>query len=97
MWPKSIAAAVLAAVMCLDLFPVVAHPGEKHELGEMLKEASIRHAVADVNQDLLGRCNNHAEAQERRERAMKRRLASFQRLRAERGISDGKQGHGCLL
>ena len=67
------------------------HPGEKHDKRVALQEANMRHAFADVNFQALSKCGSASEVQERKERAMKRRLATFHRLRAERGITDGKQ------
>ncbi|GAB1312866.1 GPI anchored dioxygenase [Madurella fahalii] len=64
----------------------LAHPGEAHDPRDALREAGFRHAVADINSKALSKCGNNAAAQARRERAMKRRLETFQRLRAERGV-----------
>jgi uncharacterized protein YaiI (UPF0178 family) len=76
--------AVLAAVSVVS-----AHPGETHDKRQMRREANIRHAIADINMRALEKCGDDAYVKERRERAMQRRLETFQRLRAERGLSHG--------
>ena len=82
---------VLLAALGLGLI-AQAHPGEKHDRRAALLEANMRHTFADINFQVLNKCDAGSEIQARKERAMKRRLETFQKLRAERGISDGK-GH----
>jgi len=85
--PLALAALALAATLTTL---TSAHPGERLDVLEELAKARARHAVADINNDALSQCNDLDEVRERRERAMTRRLATFNRLRAERGIDNGK-------
>lgn len=68
----------------------LAHPGEAHDRSAALREASFRHGVADINARALSQCGDSTEVRERRERAMRRRLETFHRLRAERGVDKGE-------
>ncbi|KAK4466277.1 Intradiol ring-cleavage dioxygenase [Cladorrhinum samala] len=81
----SIAVAVVAFAP-----PLLAHPGEKVDLSEVLTAVKIRNTFADVEHEELSKCGDSAESQLRTERAMKRRLETFKRLRKERGIEDDK-------
>jgi hypothetical protein len=69
---------------------VLGHPGEKIDRRAALQEANIRHTFADLTFQTLSKCEAGPEIEARKERAMKRRLETFQKLRAERGIKDGK-------
>lgn len=71
--------------------PLLAHPGEKVNLNEVLTAVRIRNTFADVEHQELSKCGDSTESQLRMERAMKRRLETFKRLRKEKGIEDGKQ------
>jgi hypothetical protein len=69
---------------------VSAHPGEEFSIDKVAKNANVRYAAADVNQHALDRCINEGHVQERRRQAMRRRMATFERLRIEQGVGDGK-------
>jgi protocatechuate 3,4-dioxygenase beta subunit len=69
----------------------LAHPGEKHDRRALIREVQMRSTFADVTYEALSKCENAPEVQARKQRAMERRLETFQRLRAERGISNGKE------
>jgi hypothetical protein len=77
----------LAVAAIVFLTSTSAHPGEKLDAREALTEARVRHTLAGLQYRELSKCNDDAEAQSRADRAMKRRLETFQRLRKERGIS----------
>jgi len=64
------------------------HPGEKVNAIEARSAANIRHALADLDGEDVSKCSQAPETLAWRERAMKRRMETFQRLRRERGITD---------
>lgn len=68
----------------------LAHPGEKIDRRAAMREANVRRTFADLNFQVLSKCEAGPEIQARKERAMKRRMETFQKLRAERGIKDGE-------
>lgn len=70
---------------------VLGHPGEKISVEDALWQADVRHAIADINTDALMRCDNQPHSRERKERAMARRMATFNKLRAQNGVSNGKK------
>ena len=80
------------AAVAVALAPaiVLAHPGEVSSLEEAMLSARIRHAMADADHSELSKCGDTAETMSRAERAMARRMETFQRLRKERGITDGE-------
>ncbi|KAK5655380.1 hypothetical protein OQA88_5650 [Cercophora sp. LCS_1] len=65
----------------------LAHPGETVDATEELAAARVRHTLADLQYEELSKCNDDAESRSRAEQAMKRRMATFTRLRKERGIT----------
>lgn len=75
----------------------LAHPGEKVDKLIAKREADMRHAWADINSQTLSKCESGPDVEARKERAMKRRFETFQKLRAERGISDGKSQSQLIL
>lgn len=78
----------------LSLTPIVAsHPGEKFDKRAHMEELANGHAVADVNSRALEACQSRPEVRARKERAIARRAATFDRLRQERDLSDGKKRH----
>ncbi|KAK8047127.1 Intradiol ring-cleavage dioxygenase [Apiospora saccharicola] len=73
----------------LSLTSIVAsHPGEKFDKRAHMEELANGHAVADVNSRALEACQNRPEVKARKERAIARRAATFDRLRQERDLSD---------
>jgi hypothetical protein len=75
-----------------ELAPMaLAHPGEMLDKRIAIREANMRHTFADINSRALGKCDSGPDSIARKERAMKRRLETFQKLRAERGLSEGKR------
>ncbi|KAK7995907.1 Intradiol ring-cleavage dioxygenase [Apiospora marii] len=73
----------------LSLTSIVAsHPGEKFNKRAHMEELANGHAVADVNSRALEACQNRPEVKARKERAIARRAATFDRLRQERDLSD---------
>lgn len=76
----------LAALASMSLNTVVAHPGESHEAlaAETAKRAA---AFRSADTHLRKRCAAHFEARGHEKRAMERRKALHDKLRAERGIS----------
>lgn len=65
------------------------HPGEVFDKRAHMDELANGHAVADVNARALEACQNRPEVIARKERAVARRAATFERLRRERGLSEG--------
>lgn len=85
------------AFAALSLAPLAAaHPGEKFNKRAHMEEMANAHAVADVNARALKACQSRPDVKERRERAVARRAATFERLRQERGLQDGKKFHQSL-
>lgn len=80
------------AAVAVALAPaiVLAHPGEVSSPEEAVLSARIRHAIADADHSELSKCGDTADTKSRAERAMARRMKTFQRLRKERGITDGE-------
>ncbi|KAK9779120.1 hypothetical protein SCAR479_03987 [Seiridium cardinale] len=79
----------LAAASGLILFIVslgAAHPGEPHE--RRMEEANNARMVASINARALETCNNRPEVKARKQRAIARREATFDRLREKRGLKD---------
>ncbi|KAI4597023.1 hypothetical protein KJ359_004934 [Pestalotiopsis sp. 9143b] len=77
------------AFVALSLAPLTAaHPGEKFNKRAHMEEMANAHAVADVNARALEACQSRPDVKERRERAVARRAATFERLRQERGLQD---------
>jgi hypothetical protein len=68
---------------------VTAHPGVPFDRAEHMDELANAHAVAEVNAQALKACENRPDVLERKERAVARRAATFERLRMEHGLSDG--------
>ncbi|KAH6653852.1 Intradiol ring-cleavage dioxygenase [Truncatella angustata] len=66
----------------------IAHPTDKFDRREYMEELADAHAVAEVNARALEACQNRPDVLERRERAVARRAATFERLRQERDLSD---------
>jgi hypothetical protein len=64
-----------------------AHPGEFDKRAHMEALADA-HVVADVNARALKDCQSRPDFIERKERAIARRAATFERLREERGLTD---------
>lgn len=85
------------AFAALSLAPLAAaHPGEKFNKRAHMEEMANAHAVADVNARALEACQSRPDVKERRERAVARRAATFERLRQERGLQDGRNFHQSL-
>lgn len=78
--------AALAASMSL----VSAHPEEKFDQRAHLEEMTRYHVVAEVNSPALQACSEQPKVKARREQAIARRAATFERLRQERSLTDGK-------
>lgn len=80
---------VFAAVAAFTSL-IHAHPGEEHDATEVVKKATLRHTIADINSYAVGQCVNDVETLDRKQRAMERRMDTFRRLQANRGIVNGK-------
>lgn len=88
MLARAILATFLAALGGLSHL-AMAHPGESTPGKRVaMQAANMRHAFADMNYQALSKCDGDL-ARARKERAMKRRMETFLKLRKERGISDG--------
>ena len=88
MLAKSSSLAVLTAVLGLAS-TVLGHPGEKIDALEARWQAHVRHTVADLNGRALGQCGDEVGIVARKERAKQRRMATFERLRTEKGLDNG--------
>lgn len=69
---------------------VSAHPEELFDKRAHLEEVTRHHVVAEVNSRALQACADQPEVKARRERAIARRVATFERLRQERSLANGK-------
>lgn len=69
---------------------VSAHPEEVFDKRAHLDEVTRHHVVAEVNSRALQACAYQPKVKARREEAIARRAATFERLRQERGLADGK-------
>ncbi|TPX12515.1 uncharacterized protein E0L32_000692 [Thyridium curvatum] len=81
---------MFAAVAALTSL-IHAHPGEEHDATEVVKEATLRHTIADINSYAVGQCVNDVETLDRKQRAMERRMDTFRNLQANRGIVNDQQ------
>ncbi|OCL13289.1 aromatic compound dioxygenase [Glonium stellatum] len=81
---SSFTAAVAAASF---LSAVVAHPGEHHEHAQVKREVEIRDNLASKAARSLGKCAGTVKARALEQRAIARRAATAERLRAARGIA----------
>ncbi|KAK9423661.1 putative Intradiol ring-cleavage dioxygenase [Seiridium unicorne] len=77
---------ILTALSLASL--ATAHPGEKFNKREHMEELANAHAVAEVNARPLEICQSRLDVIERRERAVARRAATFERLRTENCLND---------
>lgn len=80
--------AALAASLMTHL--VSAHPEELFDKRAHLDEMTRHHVVAEVNSRALEACSNLPQVKARREQAIARRVATFERLRKERNLVNGK-------
>ncbi|XDG08266.1 hypothetical protein ABKA04_007881 [Annulohypoxylon sp. FPYF3050] len=78
-------AATLVVALSLTPVTVLGHPGEKYGRPEAIDEMGRAHVVAKMNTRALQACESSDAVKARKERAMARRLETFQRLRRERG------------
>lgn len=80
------------AALAASLMPrlVLAHPEELFDKRAHLEEMTRHHVVAEVNSRALEACSNLPQVKARREQAIARRVATFERLRKERNLVDGK-------
>lgn len=80
------------AALAASLMPglVLAHPEELFDKRAHLEEMTRHHVVAEVNSRALEACSNLPRVKARREQAIARRVATFERLRKERNLADGK-------
>jgi hypothetical protein len=69
---------------------VLAHPEELYDKRAHLDEITRHHVVAEVNSRALQACADQPRVKARRAEAVARRAATFERLRQERGLADGK-------
>ncbi|KAI3390592.1 hypothetical protein diail_9109 [Diaporthe ilicicola] len=86
MLPPTIFMALAASVSMTQL--VSAHPGELYDKRAHLEEMTRHHVVAEVNSRALQACSDQPEVKARREQAIARRTATFERLRQERSLAD---------
>ncbi|ORY57721.1 Intradiol ring-cleavage dioxygenase [Pseudomassariella vexata] len=78
----------------LSLSPLTAaHHNEKFDKQAHMDELANAHAVAEVNSRALKACQNQPEVQARKDRAIARRAATFDRLRHERGLEEAPFHH----
>lgn len=78
-----------STAMVLSLASIAsAHPGEEFNKHEHMEELANAHAVADMNARALEACQSRSDVIERKERAIIRRAATFERLRQEKGLQD---------
>lgn len=95
------------AISILVKQQVRAHPGEEFDKRARLEELTRHHVVAEVNSRALQACAAQPKVQARRKQAIARRAATFERLRQDAGLSEGKfprtrsyaeplEGHGAL-
>lgn len=105
MFPPSILMALAISILVKQ--QVRAHPGEKFDKRARLEELTRHHVVAEVNSRALQACAAQPKVQARRKQAIARRAATFERLRQDAGLSEGKfprtrsyaeplEGHGAL-
>lgn len=83
--------AALATITSLSNILTAAHPGERHDANLVARQMEIRTAMAENQFRELNACEGSFDVEARRERAIERRAATVQRLRAERGIDECKQ------
>jgi hypothetical protein len=88
--------AVILTVLSLASV-ATSHPGEVFDKRQHMEELANAHAIADINARALEACQNNPEVVERRERAVARRAATFERLRKEKGLSDGMSVFSLLM
>lgn len=69
---------------------VSAHPEELFDKRAHLEEMTRHHVVAEVNSRGLQACSDLPQVKARREQAIARRVATFERLRQERNLANGK-------
>lgn len=93
MFPRTAFVALAASLMT---YLVSAHPEELFDKRAHLDEMTRHHVVAEVNSRALEACSNLPQVKARREQAIARRVATFERLRKERNLVDGKS-HGHSL
>ncbi|KAI1375338.1 putative GPI anchored dioxygenase [Hypoxylon crocopeplum] len=86
-------AATLAAALSLTPVLVLGHPGEQYGKREALEEMGNAHVVATMNARALEACQNAPAVKARKERAMARRLETFQKLRRERSTENAPWLH----
>jgi hypothetical protein len=85
MYSSLVSVGVVAATI---LSHALGHPGERIDLEDALLAARIRHVFADADYSELSKCGQDVESRHRAERAAKRRMQTFQRLRQEKGIQN---------
>ncbi|KAF2090984.1 aromatic compound dioxygenase [Saccharata proteae CBS 121410] len=71
----------------------LAHPGEKHDHAHVKREIQQRDHLAARSASSLAKCAGSIKARALQERAVARRAATAEKLRAQRGISDRKPYH----
>jgi len=80
--------ATLAVILGLAQ-TALSHPGEKIDALQARWEAHVRHTAADINGHALSKCEDVEEINARRQRAKERRMATFEKLRADKGLHNG--------
>lgn len=69
---------------------VSAHPEELFDKRAHLEEMTRHHVVAEVNSRALQACADQPRVKARRQEAIARRVATFERIRQERNLANGK-------
>lgn len=75
---------------------VSAHPEELFDKRAHLDEMTRHHVVAEVNSRALQACADQPRVKARRQQAIARRIATFERLRQERNLANGKSSTSLL-
>lgn len=67
---------------------VAGHPGEQHSHAQIKREVQLKNDLAGKAARSLSKCADRPEARAVKERAIKRRAATAERLRKERGLAE---------
>ena len=86
MIPPTVFVALAASLMAML---VSAHPEELFDKRAHLEEMTRHHVVAEANSRALQACSELPRVKARRQEAIARRVATFERLRQERSLADG--------
>lgn len=87
MFPTTVLVALATSLMTKM---VSAHPEELFDKRAHLEEVTRHHVVAEVNSRALQACADLPRVKARRQQAIARRVATFERLRQERNLANGK-------